>query len=105
MPLWLIIGVALVFLVLLVIPLGSRWYKGCALALLGAILTGGGTFGAGWYYLTYCYVKPRPRNDSDWSGLETVLLCLVALPVVGAIVGLLLGIYCAYWLEQWTSDE
>jgi hypothetical protein len=54
MPPSLIMAVALVFLVLPLIPLGSRWYKGCALAPLGAILTGAGTFGAGWYYLTCC---------------------------------------------------
>jgi hypothetical protein len=41
----------------------------------------------------------------DFGGLETPLICLVFLPIVCAIVGLLLGIGCAYWLDLWSSDE
>ena len=94
-----------VFLGLLLLPLRSRWYMGCALALLGTILGGAGAFGAGWYYLKYQYVPPRPRNDSDFGGFETPLLCLFVLPAFGAIGGLLLGVVCSYWLRLWSSDE
>jgi hypothetical protein len=41
----------------------------------------------------------------DFGGMETPLICLVFLPLVCAIVGLLLGIVCAYWLDLWSSDE
>jgi hypothetical protein len=105
MSLWLIILMAVLFLALLVVPLGSRWYQGCALAFLGAVVGGGGAFGAAWYYLNYWYVKPPPRGDSDWGGFATVLVLLVGLPVVGGIAGLLLGIFYAYWLKLRTSDE
>jgi hypothetical protein len=100
---WYII-ITIVVLVLVMIPLRS-WYVGCGLGLLGAILAGGAAFGAGWYYVKYHYVRPRPRHDMDFGGMETPLICLVFLPLVCAIVGLLLGIVCAYWLDLWSSDE
>lgn len=101
---WYIV-VGVVFLGLLLLPLRSRWYMGCALALLGAILGGAGAFGAGWYYLKHDYVRPQPRNDSDFGGFETPLFCLFVIPAFSAIVGLLLGIVCAHWLRLWSSDE
>ncbi len=97
---WYVIGGGIVFLGLLIIPLRSRWFMGCGLALLGAVLGGASAFGAGWYYLTYYFVKPKPRHDMDFGGLETPLLCLLAMPVVGALLGLVLGLGCAYWLHD-----
>ena len=94
---WEIIISAIVFLVLLIIPFRSRWYMGCGFGLAGAILAGGIAFGACWYYLKYYYVKPRPRNDSDWAGLETLVLCLLVI-VGSTVLGLLGGIGCAYGL-------
>jgi hypothetical protein len=105
MPLWQIIAVAVVFLALLVIALGSRWYMGCGLGLLGAILGGVVAFGAGWYYVTNYHKAPRPRHDMDFGGMETPLLCLVALPALGVVLGLLAGIAAAHWLRVWSSDD
>jgi hypothetical protein len=105
MSLWYVLVGGIVFLGLLVIPLRSRWYMGCGLALLGAILAGGTAFGAGWYYVTHYHVAPRPRHDMDFSGLETPLICLVVIPAFSTLVGLLLGIGCAYLLVESLPDK
>ena len=102
---WYVIVGGIVFLGLLVIPLRSRWYMGCGMASLGAILGGGAGFAAGWIYSTYFYVKPRPRHDMDFAGLETLILCFVALPVLGVLLGLVLGIWSAYLLQEWLPDK
>src|SRR6516165_3443087 len=67
-------------------------YVGCAFALLGAILAGGLALGVGWSYVRYYYTAPRPRNDSDWSGAAVPLLCMVLIPGVSALIGLVPGI-------------
>jgi hypothetical protein len=105
MSFWYIIVGGVVFLGLLVIPLRARWYLGCGLALLGAILAGGAAFGAGWYYLKHYHVAPRPRHDMDFSGLETPLICLVVIPALSTLVGLLLGMACAYFLVGSLPEE
>ena len=90
---WYVI-IIVVFFGMLIIPLRSRWYMGCGLGFLGAILASGAAFGAGWYYVTYCFVKPRPRHDMDFGGLETPLICLVLIPA-GSV---LLRLPAWYWM-------
>ena len=102
---WNVLVIVIVFLSLLIIPLRSRWYMGCGLALGGAILAGGTAFGAGWYYLRYHYVAPRPRHDMDFGGFATVLLYLLFIPAGSALLGLLLGIGYAYWLVGSLPDK
>ena len=102
---WYIIGGGIVFLTLLVIPFRSHWYMGCGLALLGAFLTGGIAFGAGWYYVRYHHVAPRPKHDMDFSGFETPVICLVFIPLLSALLGLVLGIWCAYLLKESLPDK
>jgi hypothetical protein len=102
---WYVIVGGIVLLGLLAIPLRSRWYMGCALALLGAILGGGTAFGAGWYYVNHYHVTPRPRHDMDFSGLETPLLCLVVIPALSTLVGLVVGIGYAYSLVGSLPDK
>jgi hypothetical protein len=101
---YVIVG-GIVILGLLVVPLRSRWYMGCALALLGAILAGGTAFAAGWYYVMHYHVTPRPRHDMDFSGMETPLIGLVFIPAVSAFLGLVLGIGCAYSLVRSLPDK
>jgi hypothetical protein len=102
---WYFIAFGIVFVGLLVIPLRSRWYMGCGFALLGAILAGGTAFGAGWYYVNHFHVSPRPRHDMDFSGLETPLIWLVVIPALSTLVGLVLGIGCAYFLVGSLPDK
>lgn len=101
---WYVI-IIVVFFGMLIIPLRSRWYMGCGLGFLGAILASGAAFGAGWYYVTYCFVKPRPRHDMDFGGLETPLICLVLIPAGSVLLGFLLGIGCAYWVAGSLPDK
>jgi len=105
MSFWYVIVGGIVLLALLVIPLRSRWYMGCGLALLGAILAGGTAFGAGWYYLKYYHVKPRPRHDMDFNGMEAPLLCIIVIPALSTLVGFVLGLGCAYFLAGSRADE
>ena len=105
MNFWYVIFLVAVFFAMIIIPLGRRWYAGCGLALLGGILGGAGAWGMSWYYLTYLYVKPKPRNDSDWTGIGTALFCIVIVPAVGMILGSVLGVYSAYFLREWLPAE
>jgi hypothetical protein len=102
---WYVIVGGIVFVSMLVIPLRSRWYMGCGLALLGAILAGGIAFGAGWYYVNRYHVAPRPQHDMDFSGLETPLICLVVIPALSTLVGLVLGLGYAYFLVGSLPDK
>jgi hypothetical protein len=82
---WYVIVGAIVFFGLLILVLRSRWYRGCALAFLGAILGGGAAFAAGWYY-TRGHAAPRPRHDMDFSGLENLIIWLLIVPVLSAVL-------------------
>ena len=105
MSFWYVVMGGIVFLCLVVIPLRSRWYLGCGFALLGALLAGATSFGAGWYYVKHYHVVPRPRHDMDFNGLETPLICLVFIPALSALVGLVLGLGCAYLVDQRLDDK
>jgi hypothetical protein len=102
---WYVIVGGIVFLTLVVIPLRSRWYLGCGFGLLGAILGGATAFGAGWYYVKHYHVVPRPRHDMDFNGLETPIIFLVFIPALGTLVGFVLGLGCAYLLDQRLRDK
>jgi hypothetical protein len=105
MTLWYVIVGGIMFLTLVVIPLRSRWYLGCGLGLLGAILGGATAFGAGWYYVKHYHVVPRPRHDMDFNGMETPIICLVFIPALSALVGFVLGLACAYLLDQRLQNQ
>jgi hypothetical protein len=96
---WNAIIIGAVIVAVTVASLGSRWYLGCALALLGAVLAGGLAFGAGWYYLNHYFVKPRPRHDMDFGDLGTPILCLLVIPAMSALAGLVLGVASAHVLK------
>ena len=102
---WYVIICGIMFLTLVVIPLRSRWYLGCGFSLLGAILAGAIAFGAGSYYVRHYHVAPRPRHDMDFSGMETPILCLVFIPALSALIGFVLGLGCAYLLDQRLKDR
>jgi hypothetical protein len=97
MTFWYVIIAGIIGVALVVIPLRSRWYMGCGFGLLGAILSGGIAFGAGWYYASH-HPAPRPKHDMDFSGLGTPVIWLLVIPAVSALVGFVLGIVCAYYV-------
>ncbi len=105
MNLWYVIFLGIVFLSLITIPLRRRWYMGCGLGLLGAILGGGAAFGVGWCYWRYVYTPPPKRDINDWSGLVVIAFWLVGLPAVGVVLGSVLGIWSAYLLGELLPDK
>jgi hypothetical protein len=105
MSFWYLIFVGIVFLCLIIIPLGRRWYLGCGLGLLGAILGGGAAFGLGWCYLRYVDTPAPHRDINDWSGLLVLAFWLGVLPAVGVVLGSVLGIWSAYLLGESLSNK
>jgi hypothetical protein len=105
MKIWYVIFVGIVFISLIIIPLRRRWYMGCGLGLLGAIIGGGAGFGLGWCYLTYAYTPPPRRDINDWSGLVVAAFWLLGIPAIGVVLGSVLGIWSAYLLRELVADE
>jgi hypothetical protein len=77
-----------------------RPFLGLGLTLLGGILGGGLSFGAAWLWLIYLYDPPKPRNDSDWSGLAVSLFLLLLVPLGCTVLGILLGLGFSFWRER-----
>ena len=77
-----------------------RPYVGCGLALLGAMIAAGLALGTGALYLKFGFTPPRPKNDSDWSGILMPMLCIVFIPAGSGLLGFVVGIVYAYWRER-----
>jgi hypothetical protein len=61
--------------------------------------------GVGWCYMRYVYT-PHPRRDiNDWSGIVVMAFWLVGLPIVGVVMGSLVGIWSAYLLGEVLPDD
>jgi hypothetical protein len=96
---WLLIPIGAVVVIGLALSRLRRPFVGLGLTLLGGILGGVLTFGAAMFWLVYLYTPPRPRNDSDWSGLEVPLFFVVVVPFGCTILGILLGLGFSFWRE------
>ena len=105
MKIWYLIFAGIVVVSLIIIPLGRRWYLGCGLGLLGAIIGGGVGFGLGWCYLRYATTPPPRRDINDWSGLVVAAFWLLGIPAIGVVLGSVLGIWSAYLLRELVPNE
>ncbi len=105
MKIWYLIFVGTVFVSLIIVPLRRRWYMGCGLGLLGAMIGGGAAYGLGWWYMRYAYT-PSPRRDiNDWSGVVVAVFWLPGIPAIGVVLGSVLGIWPAYLLRELVPAE